>query len=215
MIVTRAAISFSKFRNYFGLVIVEADAEEKVIKVKAAHQWKRDELPKVAQQISYVFNKVNFDLLYADQFSGEHLLNDLKRLGIPVQIITTQKNLKDPDGIEKVKIMDKTEQVQFMIQMNQEHRILFPKTEHPIIVKLIKQFKNFAEHKTEQGSIDYYAGGESLDDLTKALITVCFGVRKLLISGGDVSHVGGKIEMPQFRWKDHRPSLEEQLLESL
>ena len=62
-----------------------------------------------------------------DQQVGEFFIQDLRNHDIPIQVITTQKDLKDPKLIEKIKVMDKIEMTHFvMVALRQNHQIEFP-----------------------------------------------------------------------------------------
>ena len=182
----------------------------------ASPKWLRLDIEKIASEVSMWWRRAKFDVLYIDQFVGEHLINDIKVLGVPVKIINTQKNLRDVTGIKRGEIMDMMEQVQYTIQLNQEHRILFPKNPSKDMQEAIDQVKVFSEHKTEEGSMAWRAPGEDLDDLVKALITACFSVRRLIMVGVDSSHVGGQYYKEPPRFQDGNPLYEEtKIIDSL
>lgn len=192
MIVKRAAISHSKHRNMFGLIGIEADSEKKEIDVRLARQWPRDTLNTIPAEIKKIHNKIVWDTTYTDQLVGEHLIQSLKRdYNLNVQVINTQKNLKDPDDIEKVKTMDKVEMVQWMLTIFQNNQINFPGNKSRHMNDLISQITLFTEHKTESGNIDYFAPGDEYDNLTKALMIACFSVRNLINKNISTEHVGG------------------------
>ena len=113
--------------------------------------------------------------------------------------MTTQKNVKDADEIEKIQTMDKIEMVQFMLTLRQKHQVEFPPDPSVSAQQLERQIVLFAEKKTEAGSIDYFAPGNELDNLPKALLIACFAARKYLDKPSPV-YVGGQIpemSMPQ------------------
>ena len=56
--------------------------------------------------------------------------------------------------------------------------------------ELEKQVALYTEKKSEAGSIDYFAPGDELDSLTKALLIACFAARPY-ISGKSGDHIGG------------------------
>lgn len=194
MIVKRAAISHSKHRNMFGLVGIEADSEKKEIHVKLARQWSRDKLNTIPLEIKKIHNKIMWDTTYTDQLVGEHFIQALRRdHNLRIQVINTQKNLKDPDDIEKVKTMDKVEMVQWMLTIFQDHQIKFPEKRSRHMEELTSQIAIFTEHKTEAGNIDYFAPGEEYDNLVKALMITCFSVRNMISKNVSIEHVGGGI----------------------
>ena len=194
MIIRRAAISHSKHRNAFGLIGIEADSESKRIRVKLARQWPRIKINETLPAIAEIYSKVNWDTTYIDQLTGEHFIQSLKREHhVPVKVINTQKNLKDPDDIERIKTMDKIEMVQWMVKVKLNHQIEFPPNPTVPMQELESQMSIFTEHKTESGNIDYFAPGDEYDNLVKSLMIACFSVRNVIDSGINIEHVGGGI----------------------
>ena len=57
--------------------------------------------------------------------------------------------------------------------------------------ELEHQVALFSEHTTEAGMVNYYAPGDELDNLTKALIIACFAARPFLHDS--VKVVGGPL----------------------
>ena len=179
MIVKHAAMSHSKLRDEFGIVGIEADSEKRLIKVKMARQWSRDELNLIPGHVTKLHDKVNWDVTYVDQLTGEHFIMDMKKL-MNVKVITTQKNMNDPDDIEKIKKMDKIEMVQWMMVVGQNKQIEFPEDPSRFMRDLEGQMDLFAEVTTEAGGIDYFSPGDEYDNLVKALMIACFSVRKII-----------------------------------
>lgn len=178
---TLAAIGHSKFRNALGLVGIEIDSENNKIRVRLAKQWGREKLNIIPNQIGTLYNKIQWGDTFIDQLTGQHFIESLKRKEeMPIQVINTQKNLKDGDEIENVKIMDKVEMTQFMLLLRQDHVIEFPPKPSEDMRELEEQMTLYMEHKTEAGTIDYYAPGEELDSLIKALLIACFAARTYL-----------------------------------
>jgi len=195
-IIRLAAIAHSKHRNAIGLVGVEVDSELKKVYVKLARQWSRDKINEIPYEISKLFEKIRWGNTFIDQLTGQHFIQDLKRIHhMPIQIINTQKNLKDPDEIERVKTMDKIEMTQFMLTLRQNHQVEFPEKPSKTMKELEEQMALYSEHKTEAGNVDYYAPGDELDNLTKALLIDCFVARKYLRIGIG-SYVGSQIPEP-------------------
>ena len=182
---TIVALAYSKQRNMFGLVGIEIDEKKKIAYVRLAKQWKRDDMNEIPLEMKELYEKVKWQLTYADQQVGQHIIRSVeKALSFQVMTITTQKNLKDPEDIELIKVMDMTEMVQLTLSIKQEHRIQFPK-KNPTndMLDLIKQMEMFTEHVTEQGTVSYYAPGEELDCLPRALMICCFVGRMALQEG--------------------------------
>jgi len=186
------AISHSKHRNMFGFAGIEIDEEKLIANVRLAKQWNRSEINRISMDIADSYPKIKWDKLYIDQSVGEHLIKDIKKHDISVDIITTKKNLNEPDDIEKLLVMDKIEMTQLMLSLKLQDKIQFPPKPKETMTELIKQVELFTEHKTEAGGIDYYAPGDELDNLTKALMICCFAARNIL-AGDDDMFFGGPV----------------------
>lgn len=197
-----AAIAHSKHRNMFGLVGIEVDPKLKKAYVKLAKQWSRDQINKIPYEIGALYRNVQWGDTYIDQQTGQHFIQDLKReQKLRLKIITTQKNLKDPTELENLHVMDKIEMTQFMLTLRKNHQVEFPITPSKTMMALESQIAIFSEHKTEAGNIDYYAPGEELDNLTKALLICCFAARKQLRIGTIGTFAGGQIsETPEINY---------------
>ena len=196
-----AAIIHSKHRNMFGLVGTEIDTEKKKAYVKLARQWSRTKINEIPSEVSRIYQKIKWKTTYVDQLTGQHFIQDLKSNHVPVSVITTQKNLKDPHDIERIKVMDKIEMVQLMLSLRQNHQVEFPPAPSKSMTELEEQFALFTEHKTEAGNIDYFAPGEELDSLVKALLINCFAARKYLTVKEIGVCVGGQIdETPEINY---------------
>ena len=182
----------SKHRNALGLVGVEIPYVNPIAQVRLARQWSRKDLHKAPAEIGAMYQKHRWHKTYMDQQSGQHLIQDIRAVGVPISTIITQKDLKDPKGIEKVKIMDKIEMVQFMVMLIQQKKIKWSPRPSATMKELEEQFVMFIEHKTEAGSVDYYAPGDEFDNLTKAFMVSCFAGRKIL-SGDEGGVIAGPL----------------------
>ena len=189
-IISLAAIAHSKKRNAIGLVGVDIDIELKKVYVKLARQWPRTMINEIPYKIAELFEKIRWGNTYIDQLTGQHFITDLKTRKMPLRIINTQKNLKEPDDIERIITMDKIEMTQFMVVLRQNHQVLFPDNPSKTMKELEDQMPLYSEHATEAGNVDYYAPGDEKDNLTKALLIDCFAARKYL-TGEITEHVGG------------------------
>lgn len=182
---TIVALSYTKLRTAFGLVGIEVDSQNKIAYVRLAKIWKRDDMNVIAPQLKDINKKIKWDMTFADQLIGQHLIRKIESaLQFEVQTITTMKNLKDPEDIELIKVMDMTEMTQLTLSLKQEHKIQFPKKNHTKdMLDLMKQIEMFTEHTTESGTVAYYAPGEEKDCLTKALMICLFAARISLQQG--------------------------------
>ncbi len=192
---------------------IEVDTDAKDLTVLATTQWSRTHINTIANDISRFYKQLAWEVLYIDQITGEHLIQDIRLLEVPLKVITLQKELKDPRELNRINVMDIKEHIQFMIQLNTQHKIKFPEDMSEDLRELWEQSKTFREFKTEQGSMDYRAEGEALDDMVRALLIVCFSCRKLIM-GADGTHVCGSIQrLPPM--EDDLIVIREQELEGL
>jgi hypothetical protein len=172
----------------FGLVGIEVDAMKKIAYVGLAKQWKRDDMNSIPGDVAKYYSKVPWDLTFADQQVGQHMIRSIERtIKSQVATVTTQKNLKDPEDIELIKVMDITEITQLTLSLKQEHKIQFPPLEELTshMGQLTKQIEMFTEHITEAGTVSYFAPGEELDCLPRALM-ICLFVARSSLQEGDL-----------------------------
>jgi len=179
------AISYTKQRTMFGMVGVEIDSQKRIAFVRLAKQWSRKNMNDIPGDIKELHSRIKWNNTIVDQQVGQHLIKSFEMaMGTGLQIITTQKNLKDPENIELLKVMDITEMTQLTLSTKQDHRIQFPKKNHTEdMMDLMKQMEMFTEHITEQGTVSYFAPGEELDCLPRALMMCCFAARNSLEHG--------------------------------
>jgi len=185
---TIVAISYTKLRTAFGLVGIEVDDQKQLAYVRLAKIWKRTDMNSIAPQLKEINSKVKWQMTFADQLVGQHLIRKIEHsLGFEVQTITTMKNLKDPEDIELIKVMDMTEMTQLTLSLKQGHQIQFPpKNPSKDMQDVMKQIEMFTEHTTESGTVAYYAPGEEMDCLTKALMITLFAARTSLQQGNNI-----------------------------
>ena len=180
------SLSYTKQRTMFGMVGIEIDPSKKIAYVRLAKEWPRSKMNDIPAGIKTIYDKVKWDMTFADQLIGQHLIRSIeKALQFEVATITTQKNLKDPEDIEAIKVMDITEMVQLTLSIKQEHKIQFPPKPTEDMLRLIKQMEMFTEHVTEQGTVTYFAPGDELDCLPRALMICCF-VGRMSLQHGDM-----------------------------
>lgn len=179
------ALAYTKQRTMFGIVGIEVDSQSRTAFVRLAKQWSRKTMNVIPKDIAALHSRIKWGNTIVDQQVGQHLIKSLEMaLKNEVIVITTQKNLKDPENIEKLKVMDITEMTQLTLSTKQDHRIQFPKKNHTEdMIDLMKQMEMFTEHITEAGTVAYYAPGEELDCLPRALMMCCFAARNSLEHG--------------------------------
>lgn len=178
-----AAITHSKLRNEMGLVGIEAIPAERRVYPRLVRQWPLDDVNRIPDDVYRLYNAFHWNPTYLDQLSGEYLIAGLRRLEIPTQVITTQKNLKDPKMLRKVKVMDLIEMTELLRKLKMNGQIRFPTKPSANMQILEHEIPFFSKHTTEAGSVDYYAPGEEPDDLVRALMICCFAVRQYIGEG--------------------------------
>lgn len=159
-----------------GMVGIEIGLD-KIAYVRLAKQWKREEMEKIPIDTKSIHDKVKWNTTYADQLVGQHLLKSIEyEADISIFAINTQKNIKEPEE-EGMKRMDLVEMTQFLLSLKQVHKIQWPPKPTHDMLQLFQQTEMFTENITEQGTVNYYAPGEELDCLIKALMICCFAGR--------------------------------------
>ena len=186
-----AAISYSKLREDFGAVGIRVMNNR--IGVEFARRWHATEVKNMVNDMIHAYGRVNWNDTFIDQITGEYLINMLKRRGMPMQIITTNKLSKNAKDIEKIRVMDKIEMADFLRALKHNEQLRFPKKPSVHMQKLEAQVPMFSKHTTEAGSIDYYAPGEEPDDLVRALLIACFSVRNMIDSPHSLEPILGGI----------------------
>lgn len=187
-----ASVSHSKHRNKIGIVIVEMN--DKIAYPRYVREWERKEIKSIPGHVKMIHNKIQWNNTFADQAVGQHLIRDIESASnITINTINTQKNLKDPEGIELVEVMDLIEMAQFLYSLKINHQIQFPEHPSSSMRELFDQISKFTEFKTESGTMNYFAPGEEFDHLTRALMICCFAARTELqdISSGGIIQYGG------------------------
>ena len=203
----RAAISYSKHRDAHGLAGVEVrgtEAGQATAYVAFARSWPRKQLSRVAPDVLAYWSRIKWDMTAIDQLAGQHLIQELRGLGVPVEPFAAQKDVKGDERSRQVKqvedlvVMDKVEQVQFTIWLRQQDDppgLRWPSNPSKSMKALEEQMAQYSEHKTEAGSVDYYAPGEERDEMVKALLAALFSVRILLEHGRGGQGEYGSIDL--------------------
>ena len=117
-------------------------------------------------------HQFNFNLIEANN-TGQFVIEELQQVHhISVIGVTTTKDIKDEKKKNVVERMDKNENVKWFLNMKAEHRIIFPVDTKcsAAMLELKRQIAIFAEHKTDAGSVSYYAPGSEHDDGVMALM---------------------------------------------
>lgn len=184
------AVSHSKLRKIFGLVVCGLDKDNKKLYVGYAMQWSRNDLKSAIPKIKKLQEMLDWTHIIIDQQTGQHFIRSLEIAGLHVKVIYTGKNIKEVRDIENLEVLDKIEMTQLFLTLKNNHQIIFP-DDSKILKKLEDQVPIFSEHITEAGTVDYYASGEEPDDLIKSLIMCGFSYRKQLTEDVDITHVGG------------------------
>ena len=183
-----AGIAHSKLRDAIGIVGIEVDPSVGIVKVKLSQHWSRNEINTIPQDISDIWGKVNWTKTIIDYAVGQHFIDELKKItGFPTRVVDLKKKVNDPSEIRRVKSLDLTEMVQYTLGKKIAHKIQFPVESSHGMKELEEQIALFTEKTTEAGGVNYYAPGNELDDLTKALLLAMFAARPLL--SGDSGRV--------------------------
>lgn len=171
-----AAFTHSKHRDMFGLVGIEL--REGNAYVRLAREWTRDDINHIPARMASIYAKVMWDYLYMDVLAGDHLIKEMHHIhGMRVRLITTEKNVKDTDKIDRTRALDWIEMVQWFLSLTKQGKVRFPKTTEPGMRELNAEMNLFAEHKTEAGGMNYFAPGEEHDHFPRCLLIACFGAR--------------------------------------
>ena len=183
------AISYTKLRDQMGMVGISVvpHEDEMIAKVMLVRHWESAtaKMPSLPSTISSMWNKAHWGYTYITQETGEHIIEALQSgYDIPVEVITTQKLMKDGTEIERVKVMDIVEMTEYLSLLLHINKVLFPAKPSTSMQKLETQMPFWSRHTTEAGSIDYYAPGEEPDDLVRSLMICCFAARNYLGHGG-------------------------------
>lgn len=120
------AITHSKLRNELGLVGIEAVPSVKRVYCKLVRQWPLEKVNEIPGEVYHLYSKFRFQPTYLDQLSGEYIIAALKRMEVPTEVITTQKNLKDPKLLKKIKVMDIIEMTELLSKLKRNGQIRFP-----------------------------------------------------------------------------------------
>ena len=187
-------IAHSKLRNSIGAVGIEVDPVKQEVLVKMARHWDRLHINDIAPGIAYMYSQFEWSNTIIDVSVGEHIIQSLRRIAkIPIRIIFIIKKNTDTSEIRRVKILDLTEMVQFMLQQKLIHKIKFPKNPSPEVKELENQIALYAEKTTEAGGVNYFAPGDELDDLTKALMISVFAARPFMLDSTKI--IGGPLRI--------------------
>ena len=175
------ALAYSKHRDALGLVGVEVDPQDRVLRVRLARQWPAAERVDMIGHIQDYYMRVNWKTLLIDQQVGEFIITSLRRAGLGVQVITSQKRVKDAAKIRGVKVLDTIEMTEFLATMQRNGQLRFPADPSRHMRELEEQMPFFSKHVTEAGAVDYYATGEEPDNLVRAMMAACFSARSFML----------------------------------
>jgi len=180
-------MAHSKLRNAIGLVGIEVDPVKQECQVKMVRHWDRTKLNEIAPDIRDLYLKFQWQNTIIDLAVGEHLIQNLRRIAeLPIKVIFIKNKVTDVSEIRRVKSLDLTEMVQFMLQLKQAHKIKFPMKPSLEMKELEDQVALFSEHTTEAGGVKYYAPGDQLDDMTKALMNAVFAGRPYMMESSKI-----------------------------
>ena len=189
------AISYSKLRDDFGAV--GGSVRNNKIYVNMARRWPAEKVTEMADSMLTYYNRIQWHETIIDQISGEYIISMLKNRSLPVKVISTSKNVRDADQIERIKVMDKIEMTEFLRKLKINRQLRVPMNPSKHMKDLEDQIPMYAKHTTEAGGIDYYAPGTEPDDLVRALLIMCFSLRNFIDHDQSIEHVLGGVPEPK------------------
>ena len=174
-----------KIRDAFFIVGTEITNDK--LYVRLAIQRKGRAYKQVCAEFAEISrkHKFTFNLIEANN-TGQFVIEELQQVHhIPIIGVTTTKDIKDEKKKNQVERMDKNENVKWFLNMKAEHRIIFPTDDNcnEDMLELKRQIAIFAEHKTDAGSVSYYAPGSEHDDGVMALMINIQKVKQYLKPG--------------------------------
>lgn len=191
-----AGLDSGKSRDSSALVGIRV--EENKVKILNAKRWRGRNYLDVEAEIAAIHRKAPFNFYMVEMNSvGVHVFEVLKyKYNLPAFSVTTSKDIKDPKKITSDKTMDKNLMVKIMLEWFADETLIFPAESNPELDELKRQLSIFAEHKTNSGTIAYYAEGSEHDDLVMALMLACFKARAYLTPKKSVVIATSKKFMP-------------------
>jgi len=172
-----------KIRDSF--FIVGTEIKNNKLYVKLAIRRLGKAYKAVCTEFAKLSKKYNFDFnLIEANNTGQFVIEELNTVHhLNVIPVTTTANLKSEDKKRDVTVMDKNENVKWLLNMKSEHRIIFPESGSEDMEELKRQISIFSEHITEAGSVSYYAPGTEHDDGVMALLINCQKAKQYLRVG--------------------------------
>lgn len=186
----RAALAYTKNRSRLGLAGIQAS--QGLAEVVLAREWPSEDIPRVAGEIAALHERNDWGQTFIDLEAGDYLAGMLRREALPVQVITSQKKVKDASKIQGLRVMDRIEATEFLRKLKLAGQLKWPARPSGEMRLLEAQMPFFSKHVTEAGAVDYYAPGEEPDGLVRALIISCFAARQV-IEQGMTGHVMGGV----------------------
>ena len=182
-----AGLDPGKQMDSFALVGIEI-RDQKDIYIIGAAQWKHQDYLKVedeAEQIHKSLAKRPFnDVVIETNNTGWHVVEILRKKGMPIRPVTTVAKLTDKKKIREGNNMPKNEMVTWFKKMILADRVFFPDKDSPGTKALKAQLPKFSRKLTEAGNISYSAQGKEHDDLVMALLLACYYARRRYIKDG-------------------------------
>ena len=192
-----------KIRDSFFIVGTEIKNDKLYVRLSVRRQGRA--YKQVCAEYAEISRKHNFrfNLIEANN-TGQFVIEELQQVHhIQVIGVTTTKDIKDEKKKNVVERMDKNENVKWFLNMKAEHRIIFPTDDNcsEDMLELKRQIAIFAEHKTEAGSVAYYAPGSEHDDGVMALMINIQKAKQYLKVGGSGIYVGSQLnDTPEINY---------------
>lgn len=178
-------------RNTLGLVGIEADPVARTATVSMARQWDVQDIPRMAAELASMYARNGWGATFMEASTGEYMIKALRRAGMPVRVVISQKKVSDLGMIERLVRMELIEATEFLRKLKLNGQVRFPRRPSDHMARLEAQMPFFSKHVTEAGSVSYFAPGEEPDDLVRALIIACFSCRAELEGTTGGTFVGG------------------------
>lgn len=188
-----AGLDPGKQKSSFALVGVEV--KDNKIFVKGAKSWLGKAYLKVENDIEKIQQKQKFSYLVVEQNNvGIHVVEVLRdQKHLPIKAVTTSIHVKEATTDK----MDKNAMVQWLLLLQQEGRLIWPKKTTPEVDELKRQWSLFEEKKTETGKVSYSAPGEQHDDYVMALMLACHVAREYIDNDREMT-----VASKKFKYED-------------
>lgn len=168
-------------KDPFGIVGVEYDTMESIIRIKFADRFKDKPFIYVAQQMYPFVQRVNPHYLCLETNNeGKQAIQAFKDAGlVNVLGINTVSNLSGKNWDTKFDSMDKNRTTMVLNDLIKTEKLTFPRYATPEIRELVNELNQIESKITESGKVSYRARSSRHDDLYMALLLCIHVVRHI------------------------------------